>query len=216
MHWFDIAAGLVMLLGGVRSYFRSLTQEVMSLIGLMAVFIFAVWGYVHFVPYLEPVIPWPWLRLAASCIVLIAVAVGAYWLWTKMVRRMLHTSVLSGPDRVLGGLFGIVKVGVLIAAFFVVLIQVVPNQVTTVVSGSRLAPPLLQTAHTIATLLPGEVKNGFRRHYSRMRKKVGQYVSQPASATPSAFRSQNPEPSADFSANDERALRQLIKQNSNK
>ncbi len=80
MHWFDISASLVMLLGGIRSYFRGLTREVMSLIGLMAVFVFAVWGYVHFKPYLEPVIALPWLRQAAGYLVLVLVAAGAYWL----------------------------------------------------------------------------------------------------------------------------------------
>lgn len=214
MHWFDISASLVMLLGGVRSYFRGLTREIMSLIGLIAVFVFAVWGYVHFAPYLEPLLTLPWLRQATGYLILIAVAVGAYWLWAKMVRRMLHMSVLTGPDRVLGGLFGIVKVGVLISALLVLLIQVAPKQVTTVMSGSRLASPLLQTANAIATLLPGEVKNSFRRYYSRVRKQVGQYVSQPAPTQPLASPAQTPRPSADISANDERALRQIIKQNS--
>ncbi len=131
-----------------------------------------------------------------------------------MILRLLHRSVLAGPDRVLGGLFGIVKVGVLISALLVLLIQVAPNQVTSAVSGSRFASPLLQTAHTIASMLPSDVKNGFRRYYNRVRKQIGQSTSQPIPATPSALQSQSPQPSADISANDERALRQLIKQRS--
>ncbi len=215
MHWFDISASVVMLLGGIRSYFRGPTQEVMSFIGWLAVFVFAVWGYVHFAPYLEPVIAMPWLRQVAGYVILAVVAGGAYWLWSKLVQHLLYRSVLSVPDRVLGGLFGIAKTGVLIAALCVLLIQVLPNQATPSLSGSRLAPPLLRAADMIASVLPDEVKNGFRRHSSRIRQQIGQDVSPPTPETASSSRSQDPKPSGDISTTDDRALRQLIKQHSN-
>ncbi len=215
MHWFDIGVGFVMLIGGIRSYFRGLTREVMSTIGLIAVFVLAVWGHVHIARYLEPLIPSLWWRQTATYVALIMVAAGAYILWAKMVERMLHFSRLSMPDRVLGGLFGMVKVGVLIAALFVLLIQATPDQVAKVVPGSKLAPPLLQTAQAMTTMLPRDVKNEFLRYYSSIRKKFGKRVVQPARAAPSTFHSrshsQAPNPPADISESDDRALRRLIK-----
>ncbi len=60
MSWFDISVGLIMLLGGIRSYFRGLTREVMSTIGLIAVFVLAIWGYAYVPRYVEPIIASPW------------------------------------------------------------------------------------------------------------------------------------------------------------
>ncbi len=154
MHWFDISIGLIMLLGGIRSYFRGLTREVMSAIGVIAVFVLVMWGDAYMPRYLEPVIASPWWRQIAVYVVLVIVAVGAYMLWANLVERMLHLSRLSIPDRVLGGLFGVAKVGVLMALLFVLLIQAAPDRVARAVAGSRLAPPLLQAAQVITTVLP--------------------------------------------------------------
>ncbi len=219
MNGFDISVGLVMLLGGIRSYFRGLTREIMSTIGLIAVFVLAIWGYAYVPPYFESVIASPWWRQIAVYIVLIIVAAGAYMLWAKMVERLLQVSRLSIPDRILGGLFGMVKVGVLIAAGFVLLIQATPDRVATAVPGSKLAPPLLQTAQVITTMLPHDVKNGFQRAYSRIRQQFGRRVAQPSRTTPAAFNSpapnsptpsQAPKSPADISDHDDRALRQII------
>lgn len=216
MHGFDIGVGVVMLFGGIRSYVRGLTREVMSTIGLMAVFVLAIWGYAHVPRYIEPVIASPWWRQLTVSIGLIIAATGAYMLWAQMVERLLHDSRLSIPDRVLGALFGIVKVGVLMAAGFVLLIQVAPDRVATVVPGSQLALPLLQTAPAIAALLPHDVKHAFQRSYSRIRQQVDKRVVQPSRTAPPPFRSlspppsQAPKPPEDRSTNDDRALRQLI------
>jgi hypothetical protein len=98
---------------------------------------------------------------------------------------------------------------------FVLLIQATPDRVATAVPGSKLAPPLLQTAQIITTMLPREVKNGFGRAYSYIRQQVGQRAAQPARTTPAKFNSpeplQAPQPPSDVSENDDRDLRQLIK-----
>ncbi len=141
-------------------------------------------------------------------------------LWANMVERMLHYSRLSIPDRVLGGLFGIVKIGVLMAALFVLLIQATPDRVATVVPGSKLAPPLLQTAQAITVLLPGGVKHEFQRAYSRVRQQFGKRITQPPRTAPATFHSTPPSPTskppADTPESDDRALRQLIEKYSEK
>jgi uncharacterized membrane protein required for colicin V production len=215
MHWFDIGVGIVMLLGGIRSYFRGLTREVMSTIGLIAVFVFAVWGHAYIPPYFQPVIASPWWRQLAVCIVLIVVAISAYTLWVRMTEHMLYTP-LTIPERLLGSLFGIVKVGILIAVGYVLLIPAAPNRVGLVMSDARLAPPLLQTSQLITTLLPREAKDEFRRSYSRVRQQLGQPVAQPCHTEPTTLHSpspsQGPKPPSDIATNDDRHLRQLIKQ----
>jgi uncharacterized membrane protein required for colicin V production len=214
MHWFDIGIGIVMLIGGIRSYFRGLTREVMSTIGCIAVFVFAVWGNAYIPPYFEPIIASPWWRQIAVHIVLIMVAVSAYILWVKMVEHLLYLP-LTIPDRVLGSLFGIVKVGILIAAGYVLLIPAAPERIAMAMSGSKLAPPLLQTSKLITTMLPRDVKDGFQRSYSRVQQQLGQRVAQPSHTKPTKFNTpshaQPPKPPSGISESDDRTLRQLIK-----
>ncbi len=179
--------------------------------GLIAVFVLAVWGYAYVPRYFEPVIASPWWREIAVYTSLIIVAVGVYILWAHMVERMLYPQ-LSIPDRVLGGLFGMIKVGVVMAALFILLIQATPDRVATAVPGSKLAPPLLQTAQLITAMLPRDVKYEFQRAYSRIRQQFGRPVTRPSCTAPATFRSpsQPPKSPEDVSQNDDRALRQLI------
>jgi hypothetical protein len=130
---------------------------------------------------------------------------------------MLYTP-LTIPERILGSLFGIVKVGILIVVGYVLLIPAAPSRVGLVMSGAKLAPPLFQTSQLITTLLPREVKDAFQRSYSRARQQLGQHVAQPCHTEPATLHSpspsQVPNPPSGISTNDDRHLRQLIKQSS--
>jgi len=216
MHWFDIGVGLVMLLGGIRSYFRGLTREVMSTIGLMVIFVLAVCGYQYLPRYIEPVIASPWWRQVTVYCMLLLVAIGAYLLWSRLVERSLLLSHLSIPDRVLGSLFGIIKVGVVIAALLILLMQAMPSRVAAMVQGAKLAPPLLQTAEVMALLLPRDVKNALRHSSNQVLQRSDEQLVQPPdpkSETSQAAPEKGKSPT-DISENDERALRQLIKKHS--
>lgn len=216
MHWLDISLGVVMLLGGIRSYFRGLTREIMSTIGLIAVFVLAMWGYAYAPPYFESMIASPWWRQVAIYVALVVVAAGVYMLWSQMVERMLYGTRLSIPDRVLGGLFGVVKVGIAIAIVSIVLVQALPDRLARLVPGSQIAPLLLQTSQSITTMLPREVRHEFERSYGRVRQRVGKRPDQSPSPSPAAFNSpaQAPQAPTNFSEQDDRALRQLIIKNS--
>jgi hypothetical protein len=109
-----------------------------------------------------------------------------------------------------------IKVVVLIAALFILLMQATPGRVTTMIRGANLAPPLLQTAQAIAILLPRDVQNAFRHSDSHVRQRSGEQPAQPSVPKPETSHSalQGDKPPTAISENDERALRQLIQKHS--
>ena len=201
MYGLDIGVCLLILLGGIRSYFRGLTREVMSAIGLLAVFVCAMWGEAMGQLYVGSLIASPrWRQMILGAVLLLA-AVGVYILWANLIERLTYGSRLSILDRALGILFGMFKVGLALAALLIVLTQVAPEQVAKMTARSALAQPLFRMAIVITAALPGQTRHEFQRAHDRMRRPPSKRAGRPAPAaqTPTA-RSQ-----------DDRAMRQLIK-----
>jgi membrane protein required for colicin V production len=220
MHWFDIGTGVALMVGGIWSFFRGLAREVISILGIVAACVLSVWGSPYVVTALTPVISLPWLRQAiALSSIFLGVVVG-YVLLAKAVRRLLKAAGLSLPDRVLGGLFGLMKIGVLISALVIVLTRFFPDIATRIAAESRLAPTFFYTAQLLTTLLPEDVHTDFQRFYDRVQKRFKQWLPAQQLLRPEAASTPQPsvapraaappQASPDISASDERALRQLI------
>jgi membrane protein required for colicin V production len=221
MHWFDIGTGIALVFGGIWSLFRGLTREVISILGIVAACMLSAWGAPYVATALEPVLSLPWLRQAIGLCSIFLVAVVGYVLLAKGMRRLVKAAGLSLPDRVLGGLFGLIKVGVLISAVVIVLTKFFPDVATHIATESRLAPTFFYTAQLLTTLLPEDIHTDFQRFYDRVEKRFKQWL--PAhqllpQATPMQQPSVPPQVAPPpqqppgISASDERALRQLIRE----
>lgn len=222
MHWFDIGVSCALLAVGIWSFFRGVTREVIAILGITATLVLSAWGYSYAARPLEMVIALPWLRQAIGYAVIFLAAVVGYMLLAKAVRRMVEAVGLSLPDRVLGGLFGFVKVGIIVSALVIVLTKFFPTVATQLAAESVLAPTFLQTANLLTTLLPEEVQTDFQRFHNRVQVRVNTWPPtkptpsrtvrttprQPVSATPAVPPS--PQAPSSISASDERALRRLI------
>ena len=126
MHWFDVIAGIALLTGGIWSFFRGLTREVFSLLGIIAAIMLSFRGYPYVANHLGTFIAHPWLRQAVGFALIFLSTVFLYVLIAALLHRLIKAAGLSLPDRFLGGLFGIVKVGVIIAALCLVTAQFFP------------------------------------------------------------------------------------------
>lgn len=222
MHWFDIGAGLALAVGGLWSFFRGLTREVISILGLVTACVLSAWGASSVAVALEPLLAPPWLRQAIGLSSIFLLTVIGYVLLAKVVRRMVKAVGLSLPDRVLGGLFGLLKVAVLISALVIVLSKFFPDVATHIATKARLAPTFFYTAQLLTTLLPEDVYTDFQGFYGRVQKRFKQWLpaqqqlfpgadpAQPSSPIPRA--ASPPQTPSDISAGDERALRQLIRE----
>ncbi|MEM7196143.1 MAG: CvpA family protein [Pseudomonadota bacterium] len=116
MNYVDIAILVIVLVSVLIGLFRGFIRETLSLISwgvaLWVAYVFANTGAV----YLEPYIPQPPLRIAAAfagifLVVLIAASIVSY-----IIYRLIAVAGISGIDRTLGTLFGLVRGIVIVAA----------------------------------------------------------------------------------------------------
>ena len=221
MHGFDIGAGAILLAAGVWSFFRGLTREVISILGLIAAVVLGAWGAPRLAAPLEPVIAPLWLRQTMGFAAIFLAVVLAYALLAKIIRRMVNAVGLSLPDRILGSLFGILKAAVLIALLLIALTKYDPDTASRLTAQSQLAPPLFRMAEALTALLPADLYTDFQRFYNRLHQR-GERQTAPRipAATPQSQPSATIKPSPASTPTvlwrtleqDERSLRQIIQE----
>lgn len=153
MTWIDIAVVAIIALSALFGLFRGFVREVLSLV----VWVFSFWTASRYsdalAAYFGP-IPHPDLRLAAAFLTLLLAALIAGFLVTAMAVRLIRASVLSGPDRTLGALFGLLR-GVLVVTILAMVTA--PMTQTRTWDESRFAGPFKILATWASTQLTGGI-----------------------------------------------------------
>ncbi len=134
--------------------------EVFSLAGIVAGYVFAAWGYRQVAPWYEPYVKTVWV--ADLCgfltiffvVVLLAGAIG------RIARFGMKEAGLRWFDRVLGGMFGLVRGVALLMVFVLALASFSPGSV--LLARSRTAPYLLVLARAAIWVAPSQVRQQFR------------------------------------------------------
>jgi membrane protein required for colicin V production len=216
MHWFDVVAGIALFTGGIWSFFRGLTREVLSILGIIAAIMLSFRGYPYVATHLSSLIAHPWLRQMVGFVLIFLATVVVYVLIATLLHRLVKAAGLSLPDRVLGGLFGIIKVGVMLAALCLVLGQFFPPFATRLATGSLLAPVFFRTAALLSTLLPDSASREFHTIYREIYRHLPVWIPsapppQPPK-TPTATPSSPPTAAPDsISEQDTKALETILK-----
>ena len=120
MNVFDIVIIVFLLFGFVRGIIKGLFIEVASLVALVG----GIWGAIHFSyfvgDFLEESVTWSEkkISLAAFAItfVLIIVVVG---LLGKFLTKLADLAALGLVNKLLGGIFGFLKVGLILSIVFI-------------------------------------------------------------------------------------------------
>jgi membrane protein required for colicin V production len=218
MHWFDVVAGIALLTGGIWSFFRGLTREVLSILGIIAAIMLSSRGYPYVANHLDAVIAQAWLRQAVGFALIFVSTVFVYVLIAALFHRLIKAAGLSIPDRFLGGLFGFIKVGVIIAALCLVTAQFFPPFATRLATESLLAPVFFRTAMLLSTLLPESASQEFHAVYRDLYRQLPVWVPTAPAAPPqpppkpSATPPRTPAPASDqLSEQDAKALERILR-----
>jgi len=151
---FDYAVMAVIGLSALRGTWRGFLSEIFGLIGWIAAFVIAC----RFVGYVVPYIPanWPgealtqWLiafALIVIGVVLVAGVAGA------LLSRLVQVSGLSGVDRSLGLMFGLVR-GVVLVLILVALAGLTELPQQEFWQHALLRPYAVKGVHELKPLLP--------------------------------------------------------------
>jgi membrane protein required for colicin V production len=122
MNTFDIVIAALLVFGFVRGFLRGFFVEIASLIGLIA----GIYGAMHFSFYagnlLSNYFSWDERTLTiVSFAVTFGIIVLAIALLGKLLTKMADVALLGMLNKIFGGIFGALKIGVILSIVFLIL-----------------------------------------------------------------------------------------------
>jgi membrane protein required for colicin V production len=157
----DIAIVAIVLISAIISLFRGFVREILSLV----VWVAALWAAASFAragaALLEPYTSIETVRLVAGFVGVLVLALLAGGIVNYVLGRLLEKTGLSGPDRLLGVIFGMLRgVAIVAAIVFVAGLTALPGAPAW--RAARLMPPFETLALVGVGMLPADVG----RHFS--------------------------------------------------
>lgn len=138
MNWTDIVILTVMVLSCLFGLWRGLIREVFSLVTWVAALIIARMYSSTLAPLLNGVFDGETTRYVAAFTLIFVVTIIVGALVTHLVSKILTLAGLKFTDRLLGGVFGVARGGIIVMLFIFVLSGLFANSVAW--QESRLIP----------------------------------------------------------------------------
>jgi len=169
LNWLDIVLLLVLglsLIGGLK---KGIAREIIGLIAAIVAFVCGLWFYGSAGSFLLPYVSH---KGVANFIGFLGVFLGVVLLGTGvgfLLKMLLKWAGLSWLDRLMGGVFGILR-GILFSIVLVLaLMAFTPAPPPSSVVRSRLAPYVIDAAHICPNMAPREVKDGVAASYEKVK-----------------------------------------------
>jgi len=170
VNWLDYV--LVGLAAGfaVEGLVRGFTRQVIGLAATLVAVLLACWFYGTAGAYLIPYVSHKGVAsfLGFLFIFIGVQAAGALIGW--LLSKMLKTVGLSWMDRLLGVGFGALKGALIGVVLVVALSSFTIKPMPDAVADSRFAPGMVEAGRLLAALTPKEMKDGFDKSYSNLKK----------------------------------------------
>jgi len=163
--WVIVAFVLLsVILAAVQGFFF----ELFSLAGLVVGYLIAVWQYDRLAVWFEQYLKSVWVsEILGFLIILIAVIVLA-GLLGRVVRRIVKEAGLSGFDRFLGAVFGLVRGSLMVSILLLAQASFAPSSSWLV--GSELAPYFLVVGRAEIWLAPSALRARFYQGLDLLRQ----------------------------------------------
>jgi len=170
MNWLDIVIVLLVLISLLSALKKGFSREVVGLIAAIVGLLSGLWFYGSVGGFLRPFVSSPAIAnfcgfFLVFCGVLILGAIVG-----TLLTRLVKAAGLSWFDRFLGASFGLVRGLLLAIALVLAIVAFTPGDTAPrSVIRSRLAPYLIDASHMVANMAPRELREGFKKHYDRVK-----------------------------------------------
>jgi membrane protein required for colicin V production len=157
-----------LLFSVVTAAWEGFFHEAFVLAGLVVGYLVAAWQYRWLADWFETFLKQTWLGdIAAFLIIFFAVLVIASLLG-RLTRRLMKAAGLTGIDRTLGGLLGLLKGSLMVAIVLVAMAAFAPA--ARWLPGSQLAPYFMVVGRAAIWLAPPELRQRFDLGLAYLRK----------------------------------------------
>lgn len=175
--WFIIAVVIVNIVAAAMQGFFS---EALTIAGLVVGYIVAAWKYLTLAEWFETFLKNPWLAEILGFLIIFFAIVLLFGLAARIARWIMKEAGLSGFDRFLGALLGLLKGGLMVAVILMGMAAFTPT--SRLLQNSQLAPYFLVVGRAAVWLAPSELRNRFYQGLDMLHQapqRLGQSPSSP-------------------------------------
>jgi len=148
----------LVLINVVAAAFQGFFSEVLTLAGLVVGYVVAAWQYRNLAQSLSSYLN-PWFAEILSFLIIFFAIVLLFGIAARTVRWLMKKAGLSGLDRFLGGLLGLLKGGLMVSVILMGLTAFAPT--SKFLANSQLAPYFLVVGNAAKWLAPTELRQRF-------------------------------------------------------
>lgn len=153
-----IICGLV-LFSVITAAMQGFFSEALTTAGLIVGYIVAAWQYHHLADWLESFLKNPWLAEILGFLVIFFAIVLLFGLAARVARWVMKQAGLSGFDRFLGAVLGLVRGGLMVAVILMGMTAFQPA--SKFLANSQLAPYFLVVGRAAIWLAPPDLRARF-------------------------------------------------------
>jgi membrane protein required for colicin V production len=176
--WFIFA---IVLLNVVTAAIQGFFSEVITMAGLVVGYIVAAWQYHGLAQWLEQYLKNTWFAEICAFLVIFFAIVILFGIAARIARWVMKKAGLSGLDRFLGGLLGLLKGGLMVAVILMGMTAFAPT--SKLVQNSQLAPYFLVVGRAAIWLAPSVLRARFYQGLDLLRQAPEKLNSAPASTS---------------------------------
>ena len=151
----------LVLLNVVTAAMQGFFSEALTLAGLVVGYIVAAWQYRSLAEWFESFLKNPWLAEVLGFLIIFFAIVLLFGLAARIARWVMKESGLSGLDRFLGGVLGLLKGGLMVAVILMGMTAFAPT--SKLLAKSQLAPYFLVVGRAAIWLAPSELRVRFNQ-----------------------------------------------------
>jgi membrane protein required for colicin V production len=149
----------VILINVVAAAMQGFFAEALSMAGLVVGYIVAAWKYRSLAEWFESFLKNPWLAEILGFLIIFFAILLLFGIAARIARWIMKEAGLSGFDRFLGAVLGLLKGGLMVA---VILMGMTAFQPTSkLLQNSQLAPYFLVVGRAAIWLAPSELRARF-------------------------------------------------------
>ena len=172
-NWLDGALAAVVVASVVAAVLRGFVRELIALATVGVGLVVAALGYQRAAVWFEDLARSHEVALGAGFLALLLATLALGALLAFLARKLIKTTGLQWFDRLLGGIFGLIRGVVLDCALLLALVAFGIKPLA--VQRSLLAPYVTTGARVLALAMPGDLKAQFQTGFEQFRQTLIQH-----------------------------------------
>jgi membrane protein required for colicin V production len=171
----------VVLLNVVTAAMQGFFSEALTMAGLIAGYILAAWQYHSLAEWFERFLKNEWLAEILGFLVIFFTIVLLFGIAARIARWVMKESGLSGFDRFLGAILGLLKGGLMVAVILMGMTAFEPT--SKLLQNSQMAPYFLVMGRAAIWLAPSELRARFYQGLDLVHQAPQKFTGSHASPT---------------------------------